>query len=147
MKKMLSVVLILSILMTSCADSLTYENGQGQKVTVTSTGVFNKGDRDPNVNYELCVGNVVWSIILVETFFAPVYFVGWSIMEPVSVRQQVIIVRPETTSEINAKEVRKDSLRRQASAEQAKVGEKIEAHLDAASNAFFGSNEPEPDTE
>jgi hypothetical protein len=33
--------------------------------------------------YEIIPGNVVWSVILIETIIAPVYFVGFSMFEPV----------------------------------------------------------------
>jgi hypothetical protein len=40
-----------------------------------------------SIIYEPSLGNVVWSIVLIETVVAPVYFVGWSIMEPVKKKQ------------------------------------------------------------
>ena len=136
MKQLLSVVLIFSVLLTSCADSLTYIDKDGNSVTAESTGVFNKSKQDPNCNYEIIPGNIVWSVLLCETFIAPLYFVGWSIMEPVSVKQQVINVVPADTLP-----TRKDSLREQAAAQQAEVFETVEAHVDAAGQTFFGTNE------
>ncbi|MCW8965775.1 MAG: hypothetical protein OQK82_03680 [Candidatus Pacearchaeota archaeon] len=134
MKKILSLVLICSVLLTSCADSLTYVNGQGQSVTAKSTGIFNKEKRDPNVNYELCVGNVVWTVILCETLVMPLYFVGWSIMEPVSVKQQPIFVVP-------VEPTRQDSLKEQAKLKQQEAFEDVKANVDAATENLFGSNE------
>jgi len=140
MKKLLSIALICTVLLSSCADSLTYENGQGNEVTAHSIGLFNQGDKDPNVNYKLCVGNTVWSVLLVEMFVPTFYFVGWSILEPVSVRQQVPIVSPEKEAEIVARTLRRDSLERVAKAEQDMVVDKVGAHLDVAAKSFFGGD-------
>lgn len=39
------------------------------------------------VQYEVCVGNVIWGIILCETIIMPVYFSGWSLYEPVRLKK------------------------------------------------------------
>jgi len=49
-------------------------------------GLINRSEkRNPDIRYELIVGNVVWSVILVETIIAPIYFLGFSLYEPVGV--------------------------------------------------------------
>lgn len=51
-------------------------------------GLFNKSTSwSKNVCYEVSLGNVVWSIILVETVIAPVYFVGWSLWNPIRLKK------------------------------------------------------------
>lgn len=140
MKQLVAMVLIFTVLLSSCADSLTYENGQGNEVTAYSVGLFNQDDKDPNVNYKLCVGNTVWSVILVETLVAPLYFVGWSILEPVSVRQQTPLLSPKAEAEIVNRTLRRDSLERVAKAEQEMVADKVGAHLDVAAKTFFGGD-------
>ena len=35
------------------------------------------------------VGNVVWSVLLVETVIAPIYFLGFSLFEPVGPKGEV----------------------------------------------------------
>lgn len=42
-----------------------------------------KDKKNPNIKYELIVGNLVWSAILFETIIAPIYFIGFSLFEPV----------------------------------------------------------------
>jgi hypothetical protein len=37
----------------------------------------------PGVRYEVCWGNVFWSVILCETIVVPVILVGWYLWEPV----------------------------------------------------------------
>jgi hypothetical protein len=48
-------------------------------------GLFNLDDKNPNIKYELVVGNVVWDIILFETVIVPVVLIGWKLYEPVGV--------------------------------------------------------------
>lgn len=61
-------------------------------------GLFNEDTgRNPNVEYRLIVGNVVWSVILVRTIIAPVYFIGFSLYEPVGPKGGVVpgaVIRP-----------------------------------------------------
>jgi len=47
-------------------------------------GLFNESDmRNPKVQYKVIVGNIVWSIVLVETIVVPLVVVGWFLFEPV----------------------------------------------------------------
>jgi len=39
--------------------------------------------KNPDIEYKVIIGNVVWGCILVETIIAPVYFFGFSLYEPV----------------------------------------------------------------
>jgi hypothetical protein len=51
-------------------------------------GLFNESTKkSKNVCYEVSAGNVVWSIILVGTIAAPVYFVGFSLFNPVRMKK------------------------------------------------------------
>jgi hypothetical protein len=50
-------------------------------------GITNKSEKkDPDIEYRVIVGNVVWSIILFETIIAPIYFICFSLYEPVGVK-------------------------------------------------------------
>lgn len=52
--------------------------------TYDTYGLFHSEDeRNENIRYRIVVGNVIWSIVLIETVVFPVYFVGFSIYEPV----------------------------------------------------------------
>ena len=47
-------------------------------------GLFNEGDKmNPDIKYSIIKGNVIWSVILCETIVAPIYFIGFSMYEPV----------------------------------------------------------------
>jgi hypothetical protein len=73
------LMLICLITFTGCGDVKTIDG-----VTYDTYGFFDEGEkRNPDIRYKLIVGNVIWSCILVETVVAPVYFVGFSLFEPV----------------------------------------------------------------
>ena len=78
------IVCVLCLLVGSCfaignrADGLDINGSYHEPV-----GIFTLNQRDPDVCYEVVVGNVIWSIVLVETIVAPIYLVGWQILEPV----------------------------------------------------------------
>lgn len=73
-------LLVIGILgLSACSHSKVIND-----VSHDSYGLFNADDvKDPKVEYKLCVGNAFWAVALSETIIAPIYFVGWNIMEPV----------------------------------------------------------------
>ena len=72
------VLYIMTIAM-SCADSKVIDG-----IKYDTYGLINKDDnKHPDIKYELVIGNIVWSCILVQTVIAPIYFLGFSIYEPV----------------------------------------------------------------
>jgi hypothetical protein len=75
--KILASVLAASLMLSGCGAPL--DTGKKEYPTV---GLFTWNERSKDVCYSVSVGNTIWSIILVETIVAPVYFVGWSIMNP-----------------------------------------------------------------
>lgn len=77
------IVLLVSIALMSmtsgCSDTKEI-NG----VTYDTYGLFNKDEvKNPNIQYKLVIGNIVWSVILFETIVAPIYFLGFDMYEPV----------------------------------------------------------------
>ena len=81
MIKLVSSAIILVILLnvSGCGDVKTIDD-----ITYDTYGLFDEGSqRNKDIEYELIIGNIVWSIILVETIIAPVYFIGFSIYEPI----------------------------------------------------------------
>lgn len=77
MKKIIASLLIATLL-SACGHPMDY-NGKHYP----TVGLFNDENKSKNMCYEVSAGNVVWSILLVETIVAPIYFVGFSIMNPV----------------------------------------------------------------
>lgn len=72
---MLSVMLVT---MSGCGKPKTIEG-----TYYPTKGLITMNEKDPNIQYEISVGNVIWSVILCETIVAPVYFLGFSMFDPI----------------------------------------------------------------
>lgn len=82
-KRLIAVLIVLSLALSGCGQPLT----MGTK-TYPTYGLFNEStDKSKDVCYKISVGNVIWSIILVETIIAPIYFVGFSLYNPVRMKK------------------------------------------------------------
>lgn len=56
--------------------------------TFQQYGLFDEGKlMNPDVEYDVVIGNVVWSVLLVHTIAAPVILVGWYLYEPVGPKE------------------------------------------------------------
>lgn len=52
--------------------------------TYDTYGIFQtESEHNENIRYRVIPGNVIWSVVLIESVVFPVYFVGFSIYEPV----------------------------------------------------------------
>lgn len=86
MKKTIAVIVALGVLLAGCGRPQYLGSGAEQKYYPTY-GLFNDvSSRSKNVCYETSVGNVIWSILLFETVVFPVYFIGWSLFNPVRLK-------------------------------------------------------------
>lgn len=82
MKNSLVLALTLSLLLASCGRPL-----QVNERTYPTYGFLNESNsRSKNVCYEVSIGNVIWSVILFETIIAPIYFIGWSLFNPIRMK-------------------------------------------------------------
>jgi hypothetical protein len=75
-------ILCVALMLSACGVSMNV-NG---KVYPTYGIVNEKVNKSSKMCYEVSIGNVVWSVILVRTIVAPIYFIGWSLFNPVSVK-------------------------------------------------------------
>lgn len=82
MRKLVTV-LVTIILLTSCADSKEFTI-DGKKQTIEPYGWFDLEAKNDSINYKVNVGNVIWSVVLVETVAAPILITGYQLFEPVS---------------------------------------------------------------
>jgi hypothetical protein len=86
MKKLLMLVLFSTLLLPSCAQRKLLVI-QGEAKIVRPYGWANaKARKNENVVYEVNAGNVVWSILGIQTVVVPVWLTGWQLFEPVDVR-------------------------------------------------------------
>jgi len=77
--RLMLVVSVMALGLAACAKSKVIDG-----VKYEPYGIFNEEQhRNPNIEYEIVFGNIVWSIILIETIIAPVYFIGFAIKQPV----------------------------------------------------------------
>jgi hypothetical protein len=91
MKRLIGIILIISILLTSCAREkkiiFTNEDGTKTEKIVTPFGLINEYDqRNNDVAYKINVGNIIWSVIAIETIIVPVILIGWQLYEPIGLR-------------------------------------------------------------
>lgn len=57
------------------------------RIEYDTYGFLNKDEkRNPDIEYDLIIGNIVWACILVETIIVPIYFLGFSLYEPVGIK-------------------------------------------------------------
>ena len=86
MKKIIAAVAAATVLLSGCGRPALFTVDGNTKYYPTY-GFFNESsDRSKNVCYEVSIGNVIWSIILIETIVAPIYFIGFSLFNPVDVK-------------------------------------------------------------
>lgn len=75
----LAILVSLSLILAGCGREL-----QTKEKTYPTYGLLNQDKyRSEKVCYEVSIGNVVWSILLIETVVFPAYFIGFSVMNPV----------------------------------------------------------------
>ncbi len=93
MKKILNLVLVASLLFmfSACSDSrsvTTYSEQKGKIVSQSHVYEpygwidFNE-KKNPNVEYEIVYGNIVWSVIFSASLLIPVILTGFYLYEPV----------------------------------------------------------------
>lgn len=81
----LILILGLSIALSGCGNNKTI-NG----VEYGRYGLLNADDKkNPDIQYEIIWGNVIWGAILFETIIAPIYFFGFDLFEPVGPKPPV----------------------------------------------------------
>ncbi len=89
MKQAISLVVSASIFLVGCGHPafLQRQTDSNGKYYPTYGLLNESSSRSKDVCYSMSVGNVVWSIILVETIFFPVYFIGFSIYNPIRLKK------------------------------------------------------------
>lgn len=88
MKKLVSLFLIVTtiFMMFGCAESKTLDyhvENEIQQFEFKPYGLFNTDERNEHIKYDISIGNIIWSVLLVETIIVPIILVGWYLYEPV----------------------------------------------------------------
>lgn len=86
MKKIAAVSLVLvAISLSACGNEKVIDG-----VKYDTYGFLNQDNKkNESIQYEIIWGNVFWSVILSESIVAPIYFAGFSIFEPVGLKQEI----------------------------------------------------------
>lgn len=79
MKKILAVAVAASLLLSACGRPITHEGKEYPTYGLLSSDT----EKSDKMCYKLSIGNLIWSIILVETIVAPIYFIGFSLFNPI----------------------------------------------------------------
>jgi len=85
MKKLMKKLIVI-LLSASFGNPASFKVENKVKEYPTYGFLNSDTQKSEKICYEVSVGNVVWSIILIETVVAPVYFIGFSLFNPVSVK-------------------------------------------------------------
>ena len=91
--KLVVIITIICMAFAGCASSKQI-NGKWYD----TEGLATLDNKDECVHYEFVVGNLIWSIILLETIIMPVYFLGWSIYEPIGEKSNGCFQKREKTA-------------------------------------------------
>lgn len=88
--KKIFLLLSITIILIGCAEDkeLTL-NGRTEIFETYGWADYDELKND-SIYYKVCVGNVVWSVIGVETIIAPIWLTGWDLYEPIRVKPQFV---------------------------------------------------------
>jgi len=85
MKKLIALLIAVSFVFMSCGQSKLIDGKEYKPVGLISMNC-DLGDYSKKIHYEPCWGNIIWGAILCETVIAPIYFYGFSMFNPISVK-------------------------------------------------------------
>lgn len=91
MRRLTVVICLVAFLMVACGRDV--EIGGKMRKTIGLVNVIVSDDsllevKDPTIKYEVIWGNVIWGAVLFETVIAPIYFFGFSMFQPVGLKEQ-----------------------------------------------------------
>lgn len=82
-KSLIALTVAASLILSACGADEKVVNG----IKYDTYGFINKEEsKNPNIQYELNGWSIFWSVVLVETIIAPIYFLGFDLYEPVGTK-------------------------------------------------------------
>jgi hypothetical protein len=79
-RSLIALTVAASLLLSGCGADEKVING----TKYATYGFIDKDEnKNPNIQYKVSGWSIFWSIILIETIIAPVYFLGFDLYEPV----------------------------------------------------------------
>jgi predicted small secreted protein len=86
MKKAIAVLVAASFLLTACAYPRTICG-----VTYDTYGAIDAVEKhNPKIEYRISVGNIIWSVIFLETIIVPIWLMGFNLYYPVGPKSSAI---------------------------------------------------------
>jgi|CXWL01.1.fsa_nt_gi hypothetical protein len=83
MKRFLAILLI-CFMTVACGDGMVIKG-----IYRDTYGIFSEPEiKDECVVYKTVTGNIIWSILLIETIIIPVWLIGWDLYEPVGIKPE-----------------------------------------------------------
>ena len=80
----LILLILLAVTMCACHDSKVFRKADGSQFIAEPYGWADYNSKKmEGVMYDVSVGNIIWSILCVETVIVPVVLTGWYLFEPV----------------------------------------------------------------
>jgi len=96
MKKFITIIALSIFCFVACGDTKTLCINTDPKYPYSSEcykfetyGFFDSNEyKNPNIRYELVIGNIIWSIIFCETIIVPILLLGFDMYEPIGVKHK-----------------------------------------------------------
>lgn len=76
-KSLISFVVLIAVLFSSCAQSLVCKGVEYEPV-----GVFTKSQKKEEVEYKTKAASIILGILFIETIAVPIYLWGFKLFEP-----------------------------------------------------------------
>jgi hypothetical protein len=87
MKRLIAMMMVV-VMLGACGRPATLQPEGKPAREYPTIGIFSSASqKSSSVCYEVSIGNVVWSILLLESVVFPLYFIGWSLYNPVSLKR------------------------------------------------------------
>ncbi len=92
-KRVISSIVLLCILLFflfGCGNNMVIDGKERKTIGIVNLVVNDPSIMEPkypDIKYRVIWGNVIWGAILCETIIAPIYFFGFSMFEPIGLRE------------------------------------------------------------
>lgn len=90
MKKLIYLLSITILTLSSCADSKTLELNGRVKTFEPYGWADYQNIKNDSIIYKVNVGNIVWDVLLSSTIVVPIWLTGWQFYEPYKIKSEYL---------------------------------------------------------